>query len=89
MAENAEAAIVSRIAKAGVIMTFFAGNGGGSGPFSGNLDAGASNDVLVVASVQAAMSAASKYRLTITHNGVSNTTTAAYTPFDEEFPPEV
>lgn len=87
--DNAIGVITSRIAKAGVIMTFSAGNVGDNGPFAGGLDAGAPDDVLAVASVQAAVSPASRYRLTITHDGVSNTTIAGYTPADQEFPPEV
>ncbi|KAI8631764.1 minor extracellular protease vpr [Xylariaceae sp. FL1651] len=86
--QNPSAVVVGRIARSGVVMTFSAGNNGQDGPFYG-ADAASSPDVLAVASVEAAVAPASPYQLTITLNGVSNTTTSGYLSSDGEFPVEV
>ncbi|KAF2730617.1 minor extracellular protease vpr [Polyplosphaeria fusca] len=86
--ESSAAVVASRIAQSGVVMTFSAGNSGDNGLFYGG-SAGSSADVLTVASVQSSMSPASGYQLTISRDGVSNTTTSGYLSSDGDFPREV
>ncbi|KAL8369731.1 hypothetical protein RB595_000185 [Gaeumannomyces hyphopodioides] len=75
--DNALTVVASRITRQGVVMTMSAGNNGADGAFYGG-EAGSSDDVLAVASVQADVSPATRYQLTITLGGVSNTTQSGY-----------
>lgn len=85
--DNALAAVASRIVRQGVIMTMSAGNNGADGAFYGG-EGGSGDDALAVASVQADVSPATRYQLTVTLDGVSNTTTGGYMS-DIAFPTDV
>ncbi|EJT82434.1 hypothetical protein GGTG_02407 [Gaeumannomyces tritici R3-111a-1] len=85
--DNALTVVGSRITRQGVIMTMSAGNNGADGAFYGS-EAGSSDDVLAVASVQAEVSPATRYQLTVTLGGVSNTTQGGYMS-DDVFSPDV
>ncbi|KLU86996.1 hypothetical protein MAPG_06002 [Magnaporthiopsis poae ATCC 64411] len=85
--DNALAVVASRIVRQGVVMTMSAGNNGAEGAFFGG-EGGSSEDALAVASVQADVSPATRYSLTVTVGGVSNTTTGGYMS-DDPFPTDV
>jgi subtilisin family serine protease len=87
-AESAVAMVGSRLVRAGIIVTMSAGNAGAEGPFFGG-SGGESPDVLTVASVQAAVTPAQAYNLTVVQDGYSRTVRSGYLPSDENFPASV
>jgi len=76
---NSWGTVASRLVEQGVVVTISAGNSGKEGPFYGSSGAAGKN-VIAVASIDAQMIAADPFELTITMDGVANTTQAGYLP---------
>ncbi|KAI6308103.1 hypothetical protein MCOR34_007347 [Pyricularia oryzae] len=86
--DNPLAVLAARLVAQGVVMTVSAGNNGADGPYYAG-DANTSPHLLSVASVGASNYPATPYRLTMTSDGVSNTTKSGYLPAAAAFPAEV